>query len=419
MQGIRLATLAVLCAATCCARTSIPATASGYSYVDVSGIDVTGYVFPIRDARNDGTARVLRAEDAACVAEATCERDIWISGSSQPDSSLYTPSPSNVLQSNLVCAAESFYANKGRSIKGRMSIGANDIVRRFIDPAWTCEAQSAVGIDTGFQDWSIGDTLPAGWGVYCVSALSESIAPSGAVVEVSFDGRLTKADMTRLYKNVKATKRMFGGVVNTWYSDSSWDANISAYLVADVSVYNGYDYQTHADNGWYNHPISRTYPGLWQFGTSCWVQASGSGSSGGQYSHYSWNEITGAYVVLRPDLKGKVESATIYLAVNGQRTTAYHLSGGDYVTEGKILLGYIKAPLTKAGTRTLGGASCEQWSIPQALDSSKTILADLINNVWGTSSSGFPMISSAGVWSGVLDLVMKPDIEIDDETWNP
>ena len=111
----------------------------------------------------------------------------------------------------------------------------------------------------------------------------------------------------------------------------------------------------------------------------------------------------------------------MYLGICGRRDTlfVYHESVHDYRASGDILLAYVKVPLTKSGTVSLGGSTCDAWSMPQGMDSSKPILHDLIFNVWGTSSSGFPLISIAYAYGGLLDLVMKPDVEIDDETWNP
>lgn len=118
---------------------------------------------------------------------------------------------------------------------------------------------------------------------------------------------------------------------------------------------------------------------------------------------------------MRPDYTGKIESAELYISVKVTRYTSY-ISGDG--TKGDVLIGMLRIPLTSGGTITFLGGTCEKWTMPSSMTSS-TLLDSFIGGVYETNglNGGFPCISGCELYSGVLDLVMKPSIDIDEEDW--
>ena len=154
----------------------------------------------------------------------------------------------------------------------------------------------------------------------------------------------------------------------------------------------------------------------WGFYRTSWTRATAPGSVDGRCSPYSWTTTSSTpYVVMRQDYTGKIESAELYLSVKVTRYTSYVSGEG---TKGDILIGVLRVPLTSGGTTTFFGGTCEKWTMPSTMTSS-TILDGFIGGVFSTQglNGGFPTISACEVYSGVLDLVMKPSIDIDEEDW--
>lgn len=397
------------------AETSIPATRNGYSFVDVTDVDVSGLIYPVRDSLDNGTARVLRAEDAACLAEAVCERDAWLNGTNAPtQTKWYQPSPTRVLVSNLVYSANEFFTTQGRDIPGRLLLsGGADPIRRYISTEWVCSLQTMTGYDTGFNRYFDEGGTNFRWGIGC---LNEYLNPTASNIQQGFDGILSCANMERLYKDVQATKRLFGGFVYGYSTQSEWTKDYAGMITTDQGTYTLHRYDSPADSsGNYTTLYEETKSG-WAFYRGCWTRMAPPESMGGRSSPYSWTTTSSApYVIMRQDYTGKIESAELYLSVRVERITAY-VQGESERTE--ILMGVLRVPLTSGGTTTFLGGTCEKWMMPSAMTSS-TILDGFIGGVFSTQglNGGFPTINSCMVYSGVLDLVMKPSIDIDVEDW--
>ena len=114
---------------------------------------------------------------------------------------------------------------------------------------------------------------------------------------------------------------------------------------------------------------------------------------------------------MRPEYLGKVESATLYLGVVGDKITSY--TAGDMA--GDVLLGFVRMELTKSGTVSLFGNTCEKWVMPSGMCSSESILGAFIESKTGLTSRGYPCVFKAQSYSGVLDMVMNPNVDTADD----
>ena len=410
---MRCASLVSMLLAGSAYAVSIPATRSGYKFVDVSAIEVTGDVYPARAAKSDGTDRVLRAEDVACIAEAVCERDAWLNRTNAPTRAEYrTPPPSAVLSSNLLWCADGFFLTQGRSLTGRMSITASDPLVRFVDREWVDGSQSLSVIDTGFVDYRYEDYLRSyPWGC---AAICEYLDPSATtVLRVGGNGALAADGVRNMYDNIGASKRILGGMVCVKYDTvTAWpDSYIGLVMVNGSTTYHGYDSPSDS-NGDYVTLKTTTWD-YWGFQRGCWIRASGGSLQDGRCSPYGWTTTSSApYVVLRPEYFGKVESATLYLGIVGDKITSCTSGDGE---AGDVILGFIRMGLTKSGTVSLFGSTCEKWVMPSGMCSSESILGAFIESKTGLTSRGFPCLWNAQAYSGVLDMVMIPNVDTEDD----
>lgn len=388
------------------ARMSIPATRNGYRFVDVSGIDVSGMVLPVRAAQ--GTAHILCAEDVACIAEAASERNTWLWHTNAPnDSTLYSPAPSNVLETNLLWSADEFFDTQGRGLKPRGTISEFDCLSMFVDMDWLDSTSAQVVIDTGIKT-SDPSAVSEAW---ICAALTEYLDP--ATTSVQRISRLlapSTNDVMTMYRNIGACKRVICGKITIGASSGQFEDASAGEIVADGG-FQSYHYagRTKDSNGYFNDLVVDSYSG-WNFTRHCWV-SSGGGSSApvGRASPYSWTQTAASpYVVLRPTYRDIVASATLYLGVVG----SISYSSGSV---GEVKLGVIRLPLTKGNGVSRGGATCDAWIMPDVMRSSKDILGAFIEDNGGLNSTGFPLMSIVSVWCGVIDMMMIPRVEMSDE----
>ena len=354
----------------------------------------------------------MRAEDVACIAEAVCERDAWLNRTNAPTRSEYRmPPPSTVLSSNLLWCADSFFLTQGRSLKGRMSITASDPLVRFVNSGWTDGSQTLSVIDTGYVDHRYEDyALTYPW---ACAAICECLNPSTtAVLRVGENGALAADGLKNMYSNIGASRRIIGGMVCAKHdSVTSWPDSYMGFIMVDGgTTYHGYDSPTDSSGDYVTPKTSLL--NYWTFERGCWVRGSGSSSQDGRCSPYGWSTTSSTpYVVMRPEYLGKVESATLYLGVVGDKITSY--TAGDMA--GDVLLGFVRMELTKSGTVSLFGNTCEKWVMPSGMCSSESILGAFIESKTGLTSRGYPCVFKAQSYSGVLDMVMNPNVDTADD----
>lgn len=403
---MRRAVLYVIAVAACvCAQgaISIPATRSGYRFVDVSGIEITGEVLSVR--RASGTELVLRAEDMALLAEGASERDRWINYTNAC-AALYSPAPSLVLSSNLLAQADRFFSERGRRIKPWSEITAADEVACFVDANWTDSGPSLQ-----FVDMNISGNVYIFNDERYVGGLYGYLSPSNTVVRrIQNQYILSTNDIESIYANIGKTRRVLAGIVGNTYSDPAFESPswCGCYDVQAGSI--RYTYDTPGDDEWeFATLVNHTTSG-WSFERVCWS------SDGGRVSPYGWTQT--AYppkVVLRPCFNDIVESATLYLTLYIIRVTGYTGTGSDAAPQYSCPMGYIRMSLTRANKTTVGGVACETWQMPADMKNSKDILGPVIEHYTGLENKNYPCVVGVYAGVGVVDLVLSPHVDLLDD----
>lgn len=390
------------------AATSIPTTRSTYKFVDTSGVDVSGDVFPIREARGDGTHFVLVGEDVSCIAEAACERYAWLYATNTPIANLRQPAPERFLATNLLLAASEFFDNCTNNIKGRLELASTDPMRRFIDLEWDSGQTDLVGADMNFSNDHKYEDNSTTW-AWAYGCLNEYLNPTTPTIQTRFGETLSTDNLERMYKISQQLKRLFLGMVNFYDNDmGGWDTHEAGVIKGNGYTYHRYSYSSTPTVS------TETVNEGWDFSRGCWVRS----GNEGRVSEYGWAESDSApVVILRPEYTGKVDSAYLYLAIRGDQITSWNPNSK---ATGRVLLGCLPVPLTYGGTTTLLGQTCDVWNMPDAMKSSKDILGDFIFNIWGDTSTiagGYPCIWNCYLYCGLLEAVMKPNVDIDKNDW--
>lgn len=399
---IVIAFVVALCMHAYCAI-SIPATRSGYSFVDVSDIDITGNVYPARKAA--GTDLVLRAEDVACIAEAVCERDCWLNFTNATQS-LYSPAPSFVLSSNLISRADEFFGTMGRGLSAASYMSDSSETACFIDKDWNDSNDVLEYIDVAevAGAYSVTD-------LYCIGAMFWELSPTIATVSrLRSQGILSASDIEGMYNNIGATRRVFAGNVGIKPSGSTYFSKPNTACV--IYVQGGttqylYDAPDNSITGEHGQIVTRSYD-YWYFGRGCW-----SNTSKGRCSPYSWTTTTDApRVVLRPVFTGIVSIATLYLTVKTSKIMSSVGGNDTYNT----IIGFIRVPLTRVGSVSVNGVTCDEWTMPEDMKNSQTILGDALDAYNANlPSSGLPCINDIHVSGGMVDLLLSPRIDTLDD----
>lgn len=401
----KLLTCAAIAAAVL-AEAAYPSASSGYSFVDVSHISVTGNPMPLRSG---GSEYILKAEDAACLAEMACERDTWLNITNAPTEAGLSATPTFALTSNILAAVNAFVTERGNEMHdGASGASSSDPKRMFVDTGWECSMQENVPEDAG-DGWS--------WWYYGLGSVVGHVQPQRVEQSASFSGMPTVSGVTSLYDDVNDRKRLFGGWVDIYgyqYRDygfgEGWTALHIGYIKAGSSyVLHSYDGATDS-NGQYTKLVSETKSG-YQFLRNRWIRGQGSPSQslpGGACSPFGWTTTSVTpYVVINPVFYGKVKSATLYAVMD---CTIYEdFDYPDYVSHTTTKLAVVRVPLVKNGTEALYGKTCEKWKLPDTWKDSRQLIDKVLYDLYGaTSASGFPTVSGASLLGGVLDLELTP-----------
>ena len=373
----------------------VPTTKSAYKFIDVSAIDVTGGVFSVR--KRLGTQRILRAEDAACIAEAACERETWLNRTNAPVNEAWRMfAPSTVLSTNLISLADGFFTTKGRGLKSCQLITDQDPLICFVATNWI-DSTSALS----FVNVSSYDLPASSWFSTLPISLACALVYEGAnpsltdVSAISGSFAITADGMERLYNEACESRRLFcGGVELAKSATEKWDPIVSAVIKADETTFYSYspngELYTYTSYG-FGFETSSVYNQL------------------GRLWPYGWSETADPpKVIMHPSYSGKVKTATLYLALALMKIQQYSSAGA--ISDGRCTFGYIRVPLTKGSAMTYDGRACDSWSMPSEMCSSKHILADYFDGQFSVGG-GFPFICNAYAFGGILDLEMLPDVD--------
>ena len=393
-------------AAAFVAGAAYPPSAAGYSFVNVSGIPVTGNPLPLRSG---DSKRILKAEDVACLAEMACERNTWLYITNAPSDAALSATPTCVLTSNILAAVNAFVTEMGNEMhEGADSASASDPKRMFVDPGWACSMAEGTPEDTG-------DGWP--WWYYGLGAVIGHVSPQRVEQSASITGWPTVSGVQSLYDDVSDRTRLFGGWVDLYgdeYRDygfgDGWTALHIGYIKAGSSYVLHHYGGTSDASGNYTKLETETKSGF-QFLRSRWIRAQGPSSQSlpsGACSPFGWTSTSVApYVVINPVFYGKVKSATFYAVIDC--TTYIDFDYPDYVSHTSVKLAVVRVPLVKNGTEVLYGKTCEKWKLPDTWNDSRQMIDMVLYDLYGaTSASGFPTISGANLLGGVLDLELTP-----------
>jgi len=394
-------------AAAFVAGAAYPPSAAGYSFVNVSGISVTGNPLPLRSG---DSKRILKAEDVACLAEMACERDAWLNITNAPAESGLTTAPTCVLASNILSAVNFFVTERGNSMhSGAEGAHSDDNKRMFVDTGWESSMSDNIPEDTG-TGWS--------WWYYGLGAIVGHVRPQRVEQSAAVTAWPTVSGVQSLYDDVSDRTRLFGGWVSL-YGESrdygfgtGWTALHIGYLKAGSSyVYHGYNAAKEDSQGYHSTPTTETRDGF-QF--QRWRIIRGQGNPDyphtikGACSPFGWSTTSVVpYVVINPVFYGKVKSATLYAVICCEKYLDFDYP--DYVAHTTYQLAVVRVPLVKNGSEVLYGKSCEKWKLPDSWKDSRQVIDMVLYDLYGaTSSGGFPTISGASLFGGALDLELTP-----------